>query len=290
MNPFIKKEIRIVSGYRMVHYSTEDASNIINLFKHQLIDGVHIHTDGGFTEKSLDCLYALEGLKAVNIQRLPDLELNVLENIPQLEFLGIDETKNTLHFDRLKNLKLLSISWHKNLFKNAELSNLASLSLWKYKSKANDLTDFPKFNLLQELELVQSTITSLNGISNFQKLNKIGLHYLSKLERLGPLNLPALKTFRSDHCKKKIDHEQLGTCLNLEDLKLHRSGSIKSVQFIKNLRKLKSFRFMDTDILDGDLTPLLGLDDVYFTEKKHFSHKTNAFDQVIDGVKVVKRA
>lgn len=36
---------------------------------------------------------------------------------------------------------------------------------------------------------------------------------------------------------------------------------------------------MKTDVLDGDLSPLLRLDDVYFTEKKNFSHKTKDMKQ-----------
>ena len=169
---------------------------------------------------------------------------------------------------------------------NAHLSGLTSLRLSKYKSVKNDLSDFPSFPALRELEIAQSTIQSLNGISQFSGLNRIEMYGMSKLEILDELNLPELTAFIADVCKKISDHEQLGACANLEELKLHECGAIKSMRFVDSLRKLKTFRFIKTDVLDGDLSPLLRLDDVYFTEKRHFSHKIKDMKQSCPGVPV----
>lgn len=102
---------------------------------------------------------------------------------------------------------------------------------------------------------------------------------MNKLEVLGPLHLPHLRSFIASVCKKIVDYEQLWTCGDLEELKLHDCGTIKTIAFVERLKKLKTFRFMKTDVLDGDLFPLRRLDDVYFTEKKHFSHKTSDMNQ-----------
>ncbi len=282
-------EIRKVGVYNYASYQSDKASDIIDKFKNGLADAIFVAPYRGFKDISLDCLLDLKGLKAINIQQ-SDLALDVLYDMPQLEYLTVDETKQTLDFERLKNLTTLSIDWHKKLFKNADLSNLKVLALSKYKSTTNDLTDFPYFNHLQRLVLTQGTISSLNGISRLSELNDMALHYLAKLEHLGELDLPELKKFRAENCKRLAGYEQLGACLNLEDLDLHRCGTIKSVEFIRNLKKLKSFRFNDTEVADGDLGPLLGLEDVYFTEKKHYSHKLKDFNQALIGVDVNKPA
>lgn len=290
MNPFIDNEIRVLpSGYRMVHYLSSRAMVIGKMLEQDQIDGIFIGAAEKFTENAYDFSLKWSHLKAIGIQNSPNFDLSLLENISNLEFFGIDQTNSSLDFRGLQKLKIISIPWHKKLFKNPELSNLEKLSLWKYKSATNDLTDFPQFNQLQQLDLTQGTITSLNGISRFSGLSDLGLHYLSKLEHLGELDLPKLKKFRAENCKRLADHQQLETCINLEDLKIHHCGSMQSVQFIKNLKKLKTFRFIDTEVIDGDLSPLLDLEDVYFTEKKHYSHKTKNFNQMMDGVNVHKR-
>jgi hypothetical protein len=285
MNQFIDNEIRVLpSGYRMVHYFSSRTLIIEEMLNQDRIDGFFMGAAEKFTENAYDFSLKWRHLKAIGIQNSPNVDLGFLSNIPNLEFFGIDETNSSLDFRGLQNLRILSTPWHKKLFKNPELSNLERLSLWKFKSATNDLNDFPQCSQLQQLALTQGTITSLNGISRFSKLNDITLNNLTKLEYLGALDLPELKVFRADTCKKLTDHEELGACLSLEDLDLHRCGNMKSVEFIKNLKKLKSFRFMETEITDGDLSPLLSLEDVYFTEKKHYSHKTKNFNQTMDGV------
>jgi protein phosphatase 1 regulatory subunit 7 len=37
--------------------------------------------------------------------------------------------------------------------------------------------------------------------------------------------------------------------------------------------KLKQFMFVDTNIVDGDLSPCIGLEYSGFFDKKHYSHK-----------------
>jgi hypothetical protein len=285
--------INEVFQYKIVRYESTKAAQIKSLFKNGLVNGVSLYPYGGFKDENLDCLLELENLHAVCIQNLPNLSLNLLVELPKLEYLTIDQTtiestKFTIDFSKFTNLKSLATTWHKKLFIKPELSNLEKLYLWKYKSATNDLTDFPQFNQLQTLDLTQGTTTSLNGISRFAKLNDLALHYLSKLEYLGELELPELKKFRAENCKKLVDHEQLGACSNLEIIRMLSAGNMKSVAFVNQLKQLKSFNFLDTEVLDGDLNPLLRLDSVFFTEKKHYSHKTKNFNQMMDGVNVHK--
>ena len=136
--------------------------------------------------------------------------------------------------------------------------------------------------------MTQGTVTSLHGISRFSGLNNLALHYLSKLEHLGELNLPELTKFRAENCKNLSDYQQLATCKNLEQIRMLSCGAMQSLEFVRSLKKLKSFNFLKTEVIDGDLSPLLELDSVNFTAKKHYSHKAKNFNQMMDGVNVHK--
>lgn len=263
----------------IVRYSSSNPCAAEEQLKSGKADGISISPWGGFSEASLDRICGLSGVKIVVLDGLPNLPLEPLQSLPQLEELSIGDTAATLDLALFPMLRRLSVSWHKNIFKNSQQSAVSSLHVWKYKSAKNDLTEFPEFPDLKELELVQSSIRSLNGISQHSRLSRIELHNLTKLETLGELHFPELIVFIADACKKIVDHEQLSTCASLEELKLHDCGVIKSLCFIDALKSLKSFRFMRTDVLDGDLSPLMRLDDVYFTEKRHFSHKTGDMKQ-----------
>jgi len=265
--------------YSVIRFLPSDVEAILRAYKQSGIDGISLSSRDGCSEESLKALREFEGLKILLIRDLPNMSMRALKFFPDLEEISLDITKQPLDLSLLPSLKRLTCDWSPNLLQNSNLSRLTSLRISKFKSVNNDLSDFPFLPNLQELELVQSTIAGLNGISQFAGLKQIELHYLSKLTTLDGLNLPELTAFFASGCKKLADHEQLAACVNLEDLKLHECGAMKSVHFVDSLKKLKTFRFIKTDVLDGDLSPLLRLDDVYFTEKRHFSHKVSDMRQ-----------
>lgn len=272
-------EISKWGRYRVMRLLPGEKIASLRSYAEQNADGISLSSRDGCSIASFEMLSEFKGLKVLLLRGLPDLDMEGLSTLPELEELSLDDVVRTIDLSMLPALRRLSGDWRKNLLKNAHQSGITSLRLSKYKSVAGDLVDFPAFPALQELELVQSTIHSLAGISRFDKLRKVELHHMSKLEVLGPLHLPHLRSFIASACKKIVDYEQLGDCGNLEELKLHDCGTIKTIAFVKRLKKLKTFRFMKTDVLDGDLLPLRLLDDVYFTEKKHFSHKTSDMNQ-----------
>ena len=49
---------------------------------------------------------------------------------------------------------------------------------------------------------------------------------------------------------------------------------IPTIKFVKEMPQLKSFIFLDTNVIDGDMNPLLDLEYVGYTDKKHFNFKS----------------
>lgn len=72
---------------------------------------------------------------------------------------------------------------------------------------------------------------------------------------------------------KSLDPQPLLDVTISLSLKLHNCGLTKSLSFLRTLRYLDSFRFVGTDIIEGDLSPLLNISDVFFGDKKHYWHK-----------------
>jgi Leucine-rich repeat (LRR) protein len=258
-------------------YSERMRSEVADELASGSVSGVAVTPDEGCSDEVLQSLVGLPNLKILVVQRLPDVAVSALEQLPCLEEVSIDETKQTLDLGRLPRLKRLSVFWHRRIFLNEANSKVESLHVWKY--RAADLSDFPAFPNLAELELVKSNVKSLSGVAGYPGLKRLELHRLDQLEQLTDLGLQQLVSFVAADCKKIEDHEHIASCKKLQELKLHRCGVMKSIDFIRGLRDLQSFRFLGTPIADGDYSPLLRLEDVYFTENRKLNVKPADFHQ-----------
>jgi hypothetical protein len=91
-----------------------------------------------------------------------------------------------------------------------------------------------------------------------------------------------LKDLEIESAKKIEDFSPIGKVWSLEDLALNNCGTIPSIGFIKHLPHLESMKFWDSTVVDGDVSPCLELEYVYFTNKKHYSHKLLEGDRFSD--------
>jgi hypothetical protein len=265
--------------YTVAKYSEQARDEIADGLRSGALSGVNLARYLGHTGQVLDSLVGLPNVKVLTFQDLPDVALDSLDRFPELEEVAFDETKRTLDLARMPALRTISANWHPKLFLNEETSRVTSLHIWKFRPHVRDLTQAPRFPHLSVLELIQSNIGSLHGIKSFPNLRKLQLHQLDRLEHLTKLDLRHLLVFIADGCRKMADHENLGSCEMLQELKLHRCGTIKSLDFVKHLANLKSFRFLDTPVADGDYSPLHRLEDVYFTASRKFKAKPSEFRQ-----------
>jgi len=104
-------------------------------------------------------------------------------------------------------------------------------------------------------------------------LQKLELNNVSSLEIIDEIekNSTSIKSLRFDSCKKIKNFEYVSNLKELEVLGLNNCGDIPIIQFIKGLPKLKNLTFVNTSIIDGDISPCIGLDYVSFSDKKHYS-------------------
>lgn len=71
---------------------------------------------------------------------------------------------------------------------------------------------------------------------------------------------------------------------NLRVLCLNSCGNIENLNFLYQFPNLIDFRFVDTNVLDGDLTPILDpptIRSVGFMNKRHYNIKEDKMDALL---------
>ncbi|MDI1305402.1 MAG: hypothetical protein PSX42_11245 [bacterium] len=252
----------------------------------------------GITKNETSFLKTLHWIKNITISKL-NIDLNGLTYLTNLEKLLLGEsTTKPVDFTFFKELKEAELVWTKERDSILECESLETLILRSYKLK--DLKDFNKLKNLKNLTLVSSSIENLEGLENLVNLEVLELHFDSKLEDLTALskctklkrirlaNLPKIQNLSTlencksleciivENCKKVSDNKALFTLSNLKIFSYSNSGEFESIKGIDNLVQLERFAISDTNIIDGNLDPLLKLKKLifcFFKDKKHYSLK-----------------
>ncbi|PLT28236.1 hypothetical protein [Peribacillus deserti] len=166
-------------------------------------------------------------------------------------------------------------------FKNEKLSlqqinqAIEYLVLWHHKrNKIGNFSDFPK--RLRYLQLNWSNIQDFTGIEKLSDLKRLDLHYCTKLSSdCGLAGLSdTLEILEIEQSKKFVIGEDLMSLKNLRVLRLYSCGSIENLSFLKNFPKLIEFSPYETNILDGNLQPLLDHPTIRvsgFNNKRHYN-------------------
>jgi len=193
---------------------------------------------------------------------------------------------NTIWFeqipDNLKaNLDLKEVKFNEMHFKNIEY-----LTLWYHKSKLFNLDDLPLPESLLYLDLTWSNIHNFIGIKKLANLKRLELHYCTKLQNDYGLSslVDTLEYLHINQSKKFVPNEELFSLKNLRVLCLNSCGNLENLHFLKHFSKLIDFRFVDTNVLDGDLSPILDhptIRSVGFLDKRHYNIKYDKMDTLL---------
>ncbi|WP_249222094.1 hypothetical protein [Planococcus alpniumensis] len=170
------------------------------------------------------------------------------------------------------------------------LINLKKMMIWGYESKEQNLKEFAGFKNLVHLELINSNIISLEGIQELKMLNFLGLSRMKGLTDIEAIqHLTENLTKLQIHLVKNIqDFSPIEKLRMLEYLSLNSCGDIPSIRFTKHLHNLKTLIFEDSNVVDGDVSPCVGLEHVYFTDNKHYSHGLKEVISTPDGSSLIE--
>ncbi|MET3982121.1 protein phosphatase 1 regulatory subunit 7 [Mucilaginibacter sp. UYP25] len=251
-------------------------SNRINegmqLFYKKKLHGVAISPVHGYNRNEVDFLKDYPLIKHISISGISNVD--GIYALKDLESLYISGEKLKIDFEAFPNLKKLIIDWSPFLLNIDQCSRLETLSFYKYKPLSKDVSLLSNINWLKSLTITQSPINSLKGLERFAQLEKIELNYCSKLHELCCLEgcKETLTTLLLNHCKSIQNYDYARGLKNVNVLAYNNCGNIPSIKFIEKMPSLKDFRFVGTDVTDGDISPCIGLNYAGFFNKKHYSH------------------
>jgi hypothetical protein len=196
----------------------------------------------------------------------------------------VDWRYNTIWFEQLPEGQMASANLGESLKGGPDISKTRYLVARSFKSKSKDFQDFPATSSLLYLHLTLTNATSFNGICKLSGLKRLELAHCLKLERDDGLEELAgsLEWLHINQSKKFSHADNLLKLTNLRVLCLNDCAPLPNLSFLSAFPNLVDFRFVGTNVVDGDLMPLLQhptLCSVGFIDKRHFNLKYSFVEQ-----------
>jgi hypothetical protein len=239
----------------------------------------------GWKRSDLSFLQALIGLEAIRIvDRLLD-DISPLHSLVNLHFMSIHTYCRThLDFSCFPKLEKCFLEWRRGAESVFECLSLKWLYLNCFKGK--DSHAFTKLVNLERLIIGNGPLPDVRGLAALSNLRHLALYNLRNLSSLeGIEQLSSLRHLEVRGCRRIRNIDLVTQMSGLEVLDISNCGEIESLRPITGLPNLVHVDFIqDTNILDGDLSPLLTLPklgDLGFRNRRHYSHKRQDFPQCL---------
>lgn len=228
-----------------------------------------------YTLDNVNFLQHYPFVESITISMWESIDYSALQYLKNLKVLNINlliVDKGEIDFNNFPNIEDIGIAWNNKRKNIASLQQIRILGITKYNQK--DLQQFSSLVTLEKFILWQSSIKNLEGIENLTNLKHLSLFRNKNLTSLkGIEKLKNLTKLEIDGCKSINAINEISSLENLEVLKIDNCGDIESLKPIQHLKKLKELTFAEsTNILDGDLSPCVGIQNVGFMKRKHYSH------------------
>jgi protein phosphatase 1 regulatory subunit 7 len=263
-----------VNGHRSVIINSDCIPKCMEVYKKYNLDGVAVSIFHDYKIQNVDFFREYPEVKHISISEgIPDI--SGINGLLALRSAIISGKNRRIDFSFFPQLEVFNADWSPYFENLDKCINLYSLSMHHYTPKSKDITGLSQLSWLSKLKINQSNISSFHGLEEFSQLEELQFNYCSKLEKLCCLEKSSnsIKSLICDYCKAIKNHDYVTTLKVLSTLAFNDCGYLPSIKFIKKISSLESFRFGDTDVIDGDMSPCIGLNYVYFSNKRHFSHK-----------------
>ena len=244
---------------------------------------LELNESKGWKGSDLSFLYDFSCLKSFEIIDLrPSIQdispVNSLKNLKRLDISTYCSTE--INFFSFQKLEFCSLEWGKRKAQTLfDCTSLKELFLNRYNGK--DTAPFSNLVNLESLAILNAPIEDLKGVGQLKMLKILRLARLKKLSSLSGIEgLRQLEELEIDTCSSIDSIKEISHLSNLKKLSINNNGKVESLKPLEGLSDLESVLFWEsTDIIDGDLTPLLNkkLSRVSFQNRRHYSHKREDF-------------
>ena len=210
-----------------------------------------------FRGETIDFLEKVNFIEKLLITSTSIKDFSVLQRLKNLKVLSITDQEVIVDLNGMDHLVDLGITMNKYVKGISSLKNLKVLRLYKFNPKSKDCKELSELISLEELKISGSNIESFRGLNSLVHLKKLELNYLRKMNYIDALeNMSgSLRILEFDCCKKLMNHEYVACLSKLEKLSFNECGEMSSIQFVTQLKYLKSFVFMKTKVSDGNFEP-----------------------------------
>jgi protein phosphatase 1 regulatory subunit 7 len=266
-------KIYVGRGKKSIIINSDNIDECMQVYNENHLDGVAITTSHHYRLQDVDFLAEYPEIEHISISEGID-NINAIHTLPNLKSMIMSGKNRKLDFSFFPSLTNLTIDWSPYLLNMDKCKQLRHLFLYNYVPKTKNCSDISNVTWVKKLGITQSSISTLAGLEKFDQLEELEFNYCSKLDTLCCLDKSkeTLVSLLFDHCKSIKNHEYATQFSHLNTLAHNNGGIIPSIKFIRKMKSLKSFRFVGTDVVDGDISPCIGLEYAGFSNKKHFSH------------------
>lgn len=253
--------------------SSEHLEESLELISKQIFKNISIGQSQRFTD--IDFLEKCTSVENLHISSETIKNFDGLKYLTNLKVLSLDIGKKV-------NLDLSVLPYLEELFGVlpgrtkgfSSLTKLKFVMIWGYNPPSKNLSEIVQAKNIEEMHVRQANLETLEGIEKLTELRILEVYGSNKLYDISSIsNHKNLTKLELESCKSIRDYSSIGTLNNLESLAIVSCGSMESISFTTSLAKLKLFNFDRTNVEDGDLSHCQRIPEVYFTEKRHFSHK-----------------
>jgi hypothetical protein len=264
-----------------------DIQSAVQKIAKSTVQSLDISEDVDLSQIGLSFLKELPNLKKLGVGSKKPINLAALAECVHLEDLSIgDQISAGFDIGLLRNLEKLSLTISKRQgLPNRKMPKLKNLYVWKNQTESLDyLANFPNLTNLWVSE--SAKLTTLNGIDNCKKIERLDISYCNSLKDTNKLqslvNLNHLQLHNLKSCADVVDDLPE----NLRKLFAQKIPSITNTAKLKSLKKLDFLTLVDVEIKAGDLDMLLEIPTlrhcVVRPNKPHYQPKASV---VYDAIK-----
>ena len=235
----------------------------------------------GWSGEDVAFLSRLPELRAFEIFDFNIRDVAAVHALHALRKLGVTTYCSTaLDFSAFPELEHCDLEWRPKATSIFQCVTLQRLFVNRY--DGDDVRPFGNLVNLRSLAILNAPTRSLEGLGRLANLRSLRLANLKKLRSLRGLeDLVGLEELEIHTCRGIDSIEEVGALGHLKKLHLNNDGPIASLKPLEKLSGLESVLFYEsTNILDGDLSPLLRqkhLSRVSFQNRRHYSHRREDF-------------
>ena len=260
-------------GRKRLSIDSQHLDECLELIEREKIDSIHIFSYR-YKKKSIEFIKNIKGLKDIHVTDLKGVDYSPIEQCPELEEVYLGDMEKPIDFSKLPRLKSVGFDWIPGIILPTEQSGKNLVQMHINSPKSDSLEVLPYYENLERMRIGQGQIRSLSGLERFKKLRCYEHYYGRTLVDISAIaKLPKLEQVRFENCPKIEMEGVFKKCHALELLMLYRVPDLPSLSFLKKMKSINHVRLDGCCVLDGDMTPLLALDEfIYSPSKKYYNH------------------